>query len=409
MYLVLRPQASTHARGGSTGNQNKASKFIKFSCFNIKFVRMRIPAFVLIITFLSSAALSAQNYPENPEPGACYIRCPIEEIKELEKVVTTPAYQKYKVVPAVYKTVEERVLVKEASKRFEYVPAVYRDVYDTLLVEDPYSTYTLSSVQLIDTFEIIELEPAYSRFETRPAIDGCKSPVPGDCDVICYVHYPAVTKRIPVQRIVRQPGYTQENPPNGRYKVIKRQVIDQPATVREIEIPAEYVTIQKRVLEKDATVDSTLVEPVLREEVFLVNDRSVNPADGYEWRKIECSLLDFNVLPIYYALNSDMLSAKAKAVIDEELLNLMLKRPELRVEISSHTDSRASDAFNLDLSKRRAKSVVDYLVSRGIKRSRLEYQGYGETQLVNHCGNGVPCSEAQHAENRRTEFRVLPK
>lgn len=370
---------------------------------------MRVPTFVLLIVFFGPAALFAQSYPEDPEPGACYIRCPIEEIKEVEKVVTTPAYVKYKVVPAVYKTVEERILVKEASKRFEYVPAVYREVYDTLLVDDPYSTYTLSEVKLIDTFETIELSPAFSRFETRPAIDGCKSPVPGECDVICYVHYPAVTKRIPVQKIVREPSFTRENPPNGRYKVIRRLVIDKPATVREIEIPAEYITLQKRVLERDAVVDSSLVEPVLREEVFLVNDRSANPSENYEWRKIECSLLDFNVLPIYYALNSDVLSAQAKAVIDEKLLSLMLKRPELRVEINSHTDSRASDAFNLELSKRRAKGVVDYLVSKGIKRSRLEYHGYGERQLVNHCGNGVPCNETQHAENRRTEFRVLPR
>ena len=87
----------------------------------------------------------------------------------------------------------------------------------------------------------------------------------------------------------------------------------------------------------------------------------------------------------------------------------MQRRPELRVEISSHTDSRASDAFNLELSNRRAKAVVDYLVSRGIRRSRLEYRGYGESQLVNQCRNGIQCTEEQHAQNRRTEFRVLPR
>lgn len=371
---------------------------------------MRIPSFLLLLALLASTALSAQNYPENPEPGACYIRCPIEEIKEVGKVVTTPSYMQYKVVPAVYKTVEERILVKEASKRFEYVPAVYREVVDTLLVEEPFSTYTLTPVQTLDTFEIFEIEPAYSRFESRPAIDGCKSPIPGDCDVICFVVHEAVTKKIPVKKIVTPPGFTQQNPPNGRYKTVKRQVIETPATVREIDIPAEYVTIQKRVLERDATVDSVEIKPVEREEVFLAHDRSdAASSDWYEWRKIECSLLDFNLLPIYYALNSDVLNAKARAVIDEKLLKLMLKRPEIRVEINSHTDSRASDDFNLDLSKRRAKGVVDYLVSRGIKRSRLEYHGYGETQLVNHCGNGVVCPDAMHAQNRRTEFRVLPR
>lgn len=378
--------------------------------FHIIIAPMRISAFFLLLAVLTSIALPAQNYPPNPEPGACYIRCPIEEVTEIEKVVVTPSYMKYNVVPAVYKTVEERVLVKEASKRFEYVPAVYREVTETLLVEEPFSTYSILPVVTIDTFEIFEIEPGYARFETRPAIDGCKSPIPGDCDVICYVVHPPITKQIPVKKIVSMPTFTQQSPPNGRYKTIKRQVIETPATVREIEIPAEYVTIQKRVLEKDAHVDSVEVVPELREEVFLVQDRGrSSTSDWYEWKKIECSLLDFNLLPIYYGLNSDALSARAKTVIDEKLLNLMLKRPEIRVEINSHTDSRASDAFNLELSKRRAKGVVDYLVSKGIKRSRLEYNGYGEAQLVNHCGNGIECPDEQHAQNRRTEFRVLPR
>lgn len=367
---------------------------------------MRLSTFFLLLAFLAINSLSAQNYPTNPEPGACYIRCTIEEISEKEKVVVTPSYMNYKVVPAVYKTVEEQVLVKEASKRFEYVPAVYTEVTETILVEEPISKLSITPVKTLDTFEVFEVQPAFSRFESRPPLAGCNSPIPGDCDVICYVTYPAIIKNIPVKKILAKPGYSGQKQ-QGRYKTIKKKVIQTPATVREIEIPAEYITVQKRVLVKDETVDSVLVQPEVREEIFQVRDRSTG--DGYEWRKIECSLLDFNILPIYYALNSDQLDNKAKAVIDDKLLSLMLKKPEIKVEINSHTDSRSSDEFNLDLSERRAKAVVDYLVSRGIKRSRLVYHGYGETQLVNHCGNGVDCPEELHAKNRRTEFRVLPK
>jgi len=367
---------------------------------------MRISTFFLLITFFASSALRAQNYPTNPEPGACYIRCTIEEISEKEKVVVTPSYMQYKVVPAVYKTVEEQVLVKEASKRFEYVPAIYREVTETLLVEEPISKISLVPVKTLDTFEVFEVQPAYSRFESRPPLAGCNSPIPGDCDVICYVTYPAVKKDIPVKKILAQPSYTRQTQ-QGRFKTIKRKVIETPATMREIEIPAEYVTVQRRVLVKNETVDSVAVEPEVREEIFQVRDRSTG--DGYEWRKIECELLDFNLLPIYYGLNSDRLDAKAREVVDEKLLNLMLKKPEIRVEINAHTDARSSDDFNLDLSERRAKAVVDYLVSRGIKRSRMVYHGYGETQLVNHCSNGVDCSDELHAKNRRTEFRVLPR
>ena len=367
------------------------------------------PIFVFCLS-LVAAGLSAQNYSANPEPGACYIKCPIEVIREIEKVVTIPPYMEYKVVPQVYKTVEEQILVKEASKRFEYVPAVYREEIDSILVEEAHSTYTINPVRTLDTFETIVLEPAFARFETKPLLDGCNSPTPGDCDVICYVEYPAVTKNLPVKRIAEQPSFAKKAMVGEKYKTYRRLVIEKPATYREIEIPAEYVTIKKQVLAKDAVVDSVRIEPVMREEVFLARDRDDEGSIyGFEWRKIECELLDYNLLPIYYGVNSDILNREAKEVIDEKLLKLMQKRPELRVEISSHTDARASDAFNLDLSNRRARAVVDYLVSRGIKRSRLEYRGFGETQLVNHCANGVECAESQHAQNRRTEFRVLPK
>lgn len=367
---------------------------------------MRISILISLLTLITTIDLQAQDYPANPEPGACYIRCPLDEVTEIAKVVTTPSYMRYNVVPAVYKTVPEQVLVKEASKRFEFVPAVYREVSDTILVEEPISKISLIPVQTLDTFEVIELQPAYSRFETRPALDGCTSPIPGDCDVICYVQYPAIRKSIPIRKLLANSGYARATQ-TGRFKTIKRKVIETPATYREIVIPAEYLTVQKRVLVSDETVDSVLVEPEVREEVFLVHEKGSGA--GYEWKKIECELLDFNLLPIYYAFNSHSLNAAAKAVIDDKLLSLMQKRPEIKVEINSHTDSRASDSYNLDLSKLRAKAVVDYLVSRGIKRSRLKYNGFGEMQLVNHCSNGVDCTEEEHGKNRRTEFRVLPR
>ncbi len=77
------------------------------------------------------------------------------------------------------------------------------------------------------------------------------------------------------------------------------------------------------------------------------------------------------------------------------------------VEIGSHTDARASYAYNIALSERRAKAAVDWLVQRGISRDRLVAVGYGETQTVNGCVDNVPCSEEEHQRNRRTEFRVI--
>ncbi|HEX7755837.1 MAG TPA: OmpA family protein, partial [Niabella sp.] len=79
----------------------------------------------------------------------------------------------------------------------------------------------------------------------------------------------------------------------------------------------------------------------------------------------------------------------------------------VRIELSSHTDSRGGDAFNMTLSRKRAEAAVRYLVSKGITANRLQAKGYGETRLLNNCGNDVPCSEEQHQLNRRTEIKVI--
>lgn len=89
------------------------------------------------------------------------------------------------------------------------------------------------------------------------------------------------------------------------------------------------------------------------------------------------------------------------------LIKLMNDVPTLKIELGGHTDSRGSDSYNMKLSEQRAAAVVDYLTKAGISADRLKSAGYGETQLVNDCGNGVKCSDEQHQENRRTEFKVL--
>jgi hypothetical protein len=80
--------------------------------------------------------------------------------------------------------------------------------------------------------------------------------------------------------------------------------------------------------------------------------------------------------------------------------------PNITVELMSHTDSRGSSKSNVDLSQRRAQSVVDYLISQKIDPARLGAKGYGETRLLNKCKDGVKCSEEEHQRNRRTEFRI---
>jgi outer membrane protein OmpA-like peptidoglycan-associated protein len=91
----------------------------------------------------------------------------------------------------------------------------------------------------------------------------------------------------------------------------------------------------------------------------------------------------------------------------EGLATLMLRYPSMEIELSAHTDSRGSDAYNLDLSRRRADTAKDFLVQRGIAANRIQAAGYGERVLRNRCADGVECTEEEHAYNRRTEIKVL--
>ncbi|HXH19999.1 MAG TPA: OmpA family protein [Chitinophagales bacterium] len=109
---------------------------------------------------------------------------------------------------------------------------------------------------------------------------------------------------------------------------------------------------------------------------------------------------------IYYDYDSTVLRDDSKPVLDT-LVALLNENPDVIVEIGSHTDSRGSDEYNMVLSQGRAESVVRYLIEKGIDAKRVRAKGYGETRLVNHCGNDVECTEEEHQHNRRTTFKVL--
>ena len=115
----------------------------------------------------------------------------------------------------------------------------------------------------------------------------------------------------------------------------------------------------------------------------------------------------FRLDNIYYDLDKSEIRTDAKKELDNKVIPILKKYPDIQIELRSHTDSRASEEYNLRLSAERAKSVVDYLIKKGISSSRLTAQGYGETELVNECDDSVKCSEVEHQQNRRTEFKIL--
>lgn len=114
--------------------------------------------------------------------------------------------------------------------------------------------------------------------------------------------------------------------------------------------------------------------------------------------------MDYSIETIYYDFNKYFIRPDAEAELDK-LVQIMKENP-VSVELGSHTDSRGSREYNLDLSQKRAESAVRYIVLQGIEASRITAKGYGESQLINQCTDGVYCSAAEHQANRRTEFKV---
>ncbi|MDN3668739.1 OmpA family protein [Echinicola jeungdonensis] len=105
---------------------------------------------------------------------------------------------------------------------------------------------------------------------------------------------------------------------------------------------------------------------------------------------------------IYYDLDKANIRPDAAKELDK-LVKILKDNPEIRIELSSHTDDRASDAYNDDLSQRRAESAVNYIVSQGIDKDRLVAKGYGKRQLLIENAQ----TEEEHQTNRRTEFKVI--
>ena len=112
------------------------------------------------------------------------------------------------------------------------------------------------------------------------------------------------------------------------------------------------------------------------------------------------------IFKVYFAFDKWNLDSKSTAELDH-LAAEMLKYPEIKLEMKSHTDSRGPASYNMKLSEKRGKSVLDYMTAKGISASRVNAQAFGETQLVNKCKDGVKCTEAEHSLNRRTETLVI--
>ena len=133
---------------------------------------------------------------------------------------------------------------------------------------------------------------------------------------------------------------------------------------------------------------------------FYLERDTVNAGFGDDLAKL------LQLSTIYFDFNKYNIRKDSEVEV-EKVIVAMEKYPSLKIKVNSHTDSRGEDTYNLWLSKKRAESTVNYMIAKGIAKSRLTSEGFGETKLVNKCSNGVACSNAEHELNRRSEFIII--
>lgn len=146
---------------------------------------------------------------------------------------------------------------------------------------------------------------------------------------------------------------------------------------------------------------STDVGGVINRDLYLKPDARLDIGGDLS------DILELN--PIYFDFDKSNIRPDAALEL-EKVIAVMQQYPTLKIDVRSHTDSRAPDAYNMSLSQRRNISTIKYIVEQGgISKTRLTGRGYGETQLTNACGNGIECTEEEHQLNRRSEFIIVAK
>ncbi len=113
-----------------------------------------------------------------------------------------------------------------------------------------------------------------------------------------------------------------------------------------------------------------------------------------------------NLNHIYYDFDEHYIRKDAKPELDK-VVDFMYRNPSIILELRSHTDSRGTHEYNQALAERRAQAALDFIIGRGIGGTRISAKGFGETQLTNECSDGIPCDDAKHQDNRRTEFAIV--
>lgn len=178
--------------------------------------------------------------------------------------------------------------------------------------------------------------------------------------------------------------------PTDRY-VIRANITDPNSTINVLNQEGDVIQSIR------LSEDKTFVYVRLSE-----NDKVITLSNDMKIRENE----NFNLPAIHYGFDEYELNSEGREQVDK-LIRIIRENPNIKVVLSGHTDSKGSDSYNKKLSQKRIESVIAYMQAKGVDVSQVEGTGYGETQLLNECDDGVECTEEQHARNRRTEFKVI--
>ncbi len=186
------------------------------------------------------------------------------------------------------------------------------------------------------------------------------------------------------------------------------------ATIENVKVDRNinmtYVDLNSVASSENNTIDETSEANVtvdnnsqVSEESNIVNDNNITvPQEN----GLETRTNFIKIPPIYYEFDKWSVSQKELTQLDK-VVRTMRDNAGLVIEVGAHTDSKNREAYNQIFSDKRAKSVVDYLVSKGINANRILARGYGEMRLVNGCTSFVKCSESEQQANRRIEFMIV--
>lgn len=190
---------------------------------------------------------------------------------------------------------------------------------------------------------------------------------------------------------------------DGEGKQIDKVVVgDDAAFSFDVECDKEYlIRVEKETYSSD---EKRFTTPNKKQELKLEinleqDEQEIKPGDDL------AKTLDIPI--IYFDFDKSNIRPDAEVEL-QKVIAVLNKYPSMKIDVRSHTDSRATTQYNDALSKRRNKSTIDYIVKKGnISKDRLTGQGYGESQLVNKCSDGVDCTETEHQLNRRSEFIII--